>query len=287
MPEGDTVWRAARSLDRALSGQVLTAAELRVPALATVELAGRPVLGTASRGKHLLTRLGPHPDADVDPDEPVRREAAPGHDAATPLTLHTHLKMEGSWHLVAPGGRWRRPAHEARVVLRTPPWTAVGFALGVVEVLPTAREATVVGHLGPDLLGGWTEEAEAEAVRRLLADPARPVGDAVLDQRVMAGVGNLYRNELCFVMGLHPRTPVGEVPDPVRLVRRARQMLLLNAEQVVQATTGDTRRGRQHWVYRREGQRCRRCGTPLSVDMLGEATRERAAYWCPRCQPAP
>jgi endonuclease-8 len=261
VPEGDTVWRTARSLERALSGETLTGTDFQVPALATVDLRGQVVERTVARGKHLLTRIGT------------------GH------TLHTHLKMEGSWHLYKPDSPWRRPAHEARVVLRTPGWTAVGFALGVVELVGRTEEDQVVGHLGPDLLGpDWDEE---EALRRLLADPRRPVGDALLDQRNLAGVGNMYKAELCFLAGVSPWLPVGEVPDLLRLVRRARQVLDANKERVQQTTTGDLRRGRQLWVYRRDKQPCRRCGTPIRVQMQGPDTQERATYWCPRCQPDP
>jgi endonuclease VIII len=214
-----------------------------------------------SRGKHLLTRIG---------------------DAHT---LHTHLRMEGAWHLYRPGTRWRRPAHEARVVLRTERWTAVGFALGIVEVVPREAEPSVVGHLGPDLLGpDWDE---AEALRRLRADPSREVADALLDQRNLAGIGNLYKSELCFLAGVHPRLPVGEVPDLPRLVRRARAALMANKDRVEQTLTGDLRKGRQTWVYRRDGQPCRRCGTPVLVDVQGPRTQERATYWCPTCQPEP
>ncbi|MGN6130431.1 MAG: DNA-formamidopyrimidine glycosylase family protein [Nocardioidaceae bacterium] len=259
MPEGDTVWRTARHLDRALSGSTLVETDFRVPAHATLDLAGQPVVATLSRGKHLLTRIG----ADV--------------------TLHTHLKMEGAWHLYRPGSRWRRPAHEARVVLRTEAWTAVGFALGVCEVLPRSEEDAVVGHLGPDLLGpDWDED---EALRRLRAVPDRTVAEAILDQRNLAGIGNLYKSELCFLAGVHPWLPVGEVPDLPRLVRRARTVLDANKERVEQTTTGDLRKGRQTWVYRRERQPCRRCGTRIEVAMQGE--QERATYWCPSCQPEP
>jgi endonuclease VIII len=261
VPEGDTVWRTARHLDRALSGKVLVETDFRVPAHATLDLAGRPVVGTVSRGKHLLTRIG---------DE---------------HTVHTHLKMEGSWHLYKPGTRWRRPGHEARVVLRTEDWTAVGFALGVCEVLPRTAEGTVVDHLGPDLLGpDWDE---AEAVRRLLVDPGRPVAEALLDQRNLAGIGNLYKSELCFLAGVSPWLPVGEVPDLLRLVRRAQHLLEVNKERVEQVTTGDLRRGRQTWVFRRDRQPCRRCGTRVEVAGQGSRLQERATYWCPHCQPQP
>jgi len=261
MPEGDTVWRTALHLDQALSGTVLRGTDFRVPAHATLDLAGQPVVATLARGKHLLTRIG---------DD---------------LTLHSHLKMEGSWHLYRSGSPWRRPAHEARVVLHTEEWTAVGFALGVVEVVPRTEEHTVVGHLGPDLLGpDWDED---EALRRLRADPTRPVADAILDQRNLAGLGNLYKNELCFLAGVHPRLPVGEVPDLPRLVRRARSALDANKERVEQTLTGDLRRGRQTWVYRRDKQPCRRCGQRIRVDQQGPEGQQRATYWCPGCQPEP
>lgn len=258
MPEGDTVWRAARSLDRALSGQVLARTDFRVPELATVDLAGQPVVATVSRGKHLLTRIG------------------------TDHTLHTHLKMEGSWRLFRGGERWNRPAHQARVVLSVEGVQAVGFSLGIVELLPRDRESDAVGHLGPDLLGpDWDE---SEAVRRLRADAARPVGEALLDQRNLAGIGNMYKSELCFTSGVLPTTPVRDVADLERLVRRAKAMLEANKERAEQTTTGDLRRGRRLWVFRRERETCRRCGTPIRVEMLGEPGRERATYWCPSCQ---
>lgn len=273
MPEGDTVWRAALHLDRALAGSTLVATDFRVPAHATLDLSGHRVETTVSRGKHLLTRIAPADAADAD---------APG---GAGVTLHTHLRMEGSWHLYRPGSRWRRPAFEARVVLRTEAWTAVGFALGIAEVLPRTAEHTAVGHLGPDLLGpDWDEQ---EALRRLLGDPERPVADAILDQRNLAGLGNLYKCELCFLAGVHPRLPVGEVPDLPRLVRRAKAALEANKLRVEQTMTGDLRKGRQHWVHRRDGEPCRRCGTRIRVHMQGASTQERATYWCPSCQPEP
>jgi endonuclease-8 len=256
MPEGDTVWRTARHLHQALSGEVLTGCDIRVPAYATLDFTGRTVQETVSRGKHLLTRIG---------------------DAHT---LHTHLKMEGSWHLYRPGSRWRRPAHQARVVLHTQEWQAVGFSLGITEVVARDEEETVVGHLGPDLLGAdWDEE---EALRRLCLQPARPIGESLLDQRCMAGVGNMYKSELCFMQGVHPLRPTGDVDLP-RMVRRAKAVLEANKLRTQQTTTGDLRRGRQLWVYRREGQPCRRCGTRIEMtDLDGRLTN-----WCPRCQPPP
>jgi endonuclease VIII len=259
VPEGDTVWRAARSLDRALAGQILTHTDFRVPQLATVDLSGGKVLRTLSRGKHLLTRI----------------------EAREAWTLHTHLKMEGSWHIYQHGQKWRRPVHEVRVVLTSESRQAVGFALGVVELLPRHREGDVVGHLGPDLLGpDWDER---EALTRLTADPTRPVHEALLDQTCLAGIGNMYAAELCFTSGVHPLAPIGEVAELGRLVRRAHQMLEQNKDRSEQTTTGNLRRGERHWVYRRDRQPCLRCQTSIEV---GENHDGRATYWCPSCQPA-
>jgi len=258
VPEGDTVWRTARHLDRALSGSVLVASDFRVPAHATLDLAGRLVVGTVSRGKHLLTRIGED------------------------LTLHTHLKMEGSWHLYRPGSPWRRPAHQARVVLRTDQWSAVGFSLGITEVVARGAEHDIVGHLGPDLLGAdWDED---EAVRRLTSDPRQALGTALLDQRCLAGVGTVYRAETLFLAGLSPFRSVSEVPDLVAVVRLARRLMLTNRERTMQVTTGVARRGHHHWVYGRGGRPCRRCGTPIRSGQQGPAGRERDVQWCPHCQ---
>ena len=256
MPEGDNVWQTARRL-AALTGEVLTRCDLRVPSLATVDLSGRTVIGTVSRGKHLLTRL----DGDV--------------------TVHSHLKMEGRWDIQPAGSRWRRPAHEARAVLVTESHEAIGYSV-LLDVVPTTAEDTLVGHLGPDLLGpDWDPE---EAVRRIAAAPDVPVGQALLDQRNLAGLGNVYRAELCFLTGLDPRTPVRDVPDLPRLVTRAHQLITANRDRPDRITTGDRRPGRRLWVYRRRGP-CLRCGTPLEVGELGPEGQERGLWWCPRCQP--
>ncbi len=256
MPEGDTVWRTAHHLDQALTGLVLSGTDFRVPAYATLDLSGREVQGTRSRGKHLLTRIGED------------------------HTLHTHLKMEGSWHLYRPSTPWRRPAHQARVVLRTDPWVAIGFSLGITEVVAREDEDALLAYLGPDLLGpDWDED---EALARLHAQPERAVAEAIADQRVIAGVGNMYKSELCFLAGEHPWTPVREVRDLPRLIRRCKQVLEANKLRVEQSTTGDLRRDRRLWVYRRDRQPCRRCGTKIvTAEQDGRST-----YWCPNCQPA-
>jgi endonuclease-8 len=257
MPEGDTVWQTSRRLRR-LDGQRLTRTDFRVPSLATTDLAGSTVLTTESRGKHLLTRL----------DD--------GH------TLHSHLKMEGAWLVQPRGGRWRRPEHTARLVLQTAELEAVGFSI-VLDLLPTADEARYVGHLGPDLLGpDWDAD---EAVRRLAAAPDVPIADALLDQRNLAGIGNVYKCELCFLVGVDPRTRVGDVPDLERVVALAKRLLDANRDRVERVTTGDRRRGRQTWVYGRRGP-CLRCGTPVAYAETGPDGQERGTWWCPACQPA-
>lgn len=264
MPEGDAVRRTADRLDRALAGQRLTASDLRVPHLATTDLAGTTVDRTVTHGKHLLTRLIAHD--------------------APPLTLHTHLKMEGSWKVVRPGARWPGPAADARVVLTSDRAVAIGFLLGVVELLPTVEEASVLGHLGPDLLGPWTDDDEAAALSRLTAAPGRSLGEALLDQTVVAGLGTIWTSEVCFVQGAHPQAPVAAVADPLRLLRRARQLLRAGLAHGQPLTTGD----RRHpvWVYRRQRQSCLRCGTTIEAGTVGAAGRERTTYWCPHCQPA-
>lgn len=253
MPEGDAVLRTAQRLDRALSGQTLTGADLRVPRFATADLTGATVLETRARGKHLLTRLD--------------------HDGER-LTLHTHLKMDGSWWVVEPGRRWPAPAHQVRAVLQTERATAVGVLLGIVELLRTGDEQQAVGHLGPDLLGGdWDED---EAVRRLATHPDETVFDALRDQTSLAGLGTIWAAEALFSLGVHPFTPVAEVADLRRLVRIARLKLQQSMD----------RTGPPMAVYGRARQACRRCGTPVRVEQVGPPGKLRPAYWCPACQPA-
>lgn len=265
MPEGDTVFLTARRLHEALAGRVLTQTDFRVPRLATTDLSGQHVDETVSRGKHLLTRLG------------------------NGLTLHTHLRMDGSWRQFRTGRRWiGGPAHEIRVVLANDDWTAIGYRLPVVELLRTSDEEAVVGHLGPDLLGAdWDE---AEAVRRLRSAPDREIGPALLDQRNLAGIGNLYKCEVLFLSGVTPWTPVDEVVDLDGVVRRAHRLLVANKDHWEQSTTGSLRRGEENWVYRRVNRECRRCGTPIRRARHAEAgheLEERVSFWCPHCQRGP
>lgn len=265
MPEGDTVWRHARQLHEALAGARLTGSDFRLPALATADLTGWTVREAASRGKHLLIRLT---------------------GAGRPRTLHSHLRMDGSWRIFRPGEPWRGgPGHTVRIVLTTDAATAVGYRLHDVELVPTAREASVVGHLGPDLLGAdWDL---TEAVRRLRAVPDRPLAAALLDQRNLAGIGNLYACELAFLAGVSPWTPIGEVADLTALVDRAHRLLHTNRESWAQVTTGSSRPGEANWVHGRAGRPCRRCGTRVRQAPSTRGIDARVTFWCPRCQPGP
>jgi formamidopyrimidine-DNA glycosylase len=225
------------------------------------------VLAFRSRGKHLLTRFD-------------------GGGTGVPMTLHTHLRMDGAWQLVGPGKVLPRTFDdEIRLVLRTDGPTAYALRMPVVELLPTDREDDVVGHLGPDLLGDdWDED---EAVRRLSARPDRPLVEALLDQKNLAGIGNLWAVETCYLRGHSPWTPVGEV-DLRAAVRLVQRMLRHSLEHAGQVTTGDTRRGRTHWVYGRAERPCRRCGTPVQFrDAVEGAPYGRETWWCPSCQPGP
>ncbi|KRV51483.1 DNA glycosylase [Wenjunlia vitaminophila] len=262
MPEGDTIWLTAQRLREALAERELTTADLRTPALATVDLTGRRVTQVLSRGKHLLIRVDGR------------------------VTLHSHLRMDGSWRVQAAGERWRGgPGWQVRAVLGNVRRVAIGYRLPVLDLLPTSEEHRVVGHLGPDLLGAdWDA---AEAVRRLVADPGRPVGEALLDQRVLAGIGNVYKSELCFLRGITPWTPVADVPEPERLVALAKRTLEANKNRVGHVTTGDTRPGRRHWVYGQAGRPCRRCGTTVVGAEQGPPGQARITFWCLVCQDGP
>jgi endonuclease-8 len=265
VPEGDTVYLTARRLHDALAGRMLTGSDFRVPQLATSDLSGRLVIDTISRGKHLLTHV----------------EGG--------LTLHTHLRMDGSWRTFRVGSPWSGgPMHEVRVVLTNEEWSAIGYRLPVVELLRTDDESSAVGHLGPDLLGpDWDE---TEAVRRLAAQPEREIGPALLDQRNLAGIGNLYKCEVCFLCGISPWMPVGDVPDLAAVVHLAHRLLVANKDHWHQSTTGNLHRGEENWVYRRDKRPCRRCGSPIRRAMHAEAGREveeRVSFWCPHCQPGP
>ncbi|UQX12341.1 endonuclease VIII Nei2 [Candidatus Mycobacterium methanotrophicum] len=248
MPEGDTVFHTAETLRKALAGRTLTRCDIRVPRFAAVDLTGQVVDEVLSRGKHLFIRIGP-------------------------ASIHSHLKMDGSWRVSR-----RPPDHRVRIILEAGGIRVVGIDLGVLEILDRQHDENAVAHLGPDLLGAdWDPRV---AVANLMAAPDRNLAEALLDQRVMAGIGNVYCNELCFVSGRLPTAAVSSLSDPQRLATRAREMLWANRSRWNRCTTGDTRFGRQLWVYGRAGQECRRCGATIQKDHTGD----RVTYWCPACQ---
>lgn len=262
MPEGDTVWLAARTMHQALAGQSIVATDFRVPKLATVQLAGQAITAVAARGKHLLMRF----------------------DGGS--TLHSHLRMDGSWHVYRPGRRWRGgPGWQVRAVISTPDWVAVGYRLPILELIATSSESEVVGHLGPDLMDENSDPAMA--IERLAARPTRPIGEALLDQRVVAGIGNLYRCESLFIARISAWTPTRDVSNPLSLLRIAQRLLRLNALTPAQVTTGVSSRQEEHWVYGRQGRPCRRCTTTIRKADQGEPPRQRVVFWCPTCQPGP
>ncbi|WP_226345300.1 DNA-formamidopyrimidine glycosylase family protein [Agilicoccus flavus] len=265
MPEGDTVFRTARRLHQALAGAELTVTDLRWAGVAEVDLTGRSTLEVVSRGKHVLHRV----------------EGG--------VTIHSHLRMDGQWRVAATSDVSARDLgdHRLRAVVGTSVWTCLGRLLGMLDVVPTSEEHTLVGHLGPDLLGpDWDA---SEALHRVRAHPDVAVGEALLDQRNLAGIGTMYAAESLFLQRLHPWTPIAELPDGAleALVDRARRLLLLNRENAVQTTTGRGGREPTTWVHARSGRPCLRCGATVRVSMIGPAPRERTMFSCPACQGGP
>jgi endonuclease-8 len=256
VPEGDAVRRTARRLDEALAGSVLTRAELRVPRYATVDLRGMTVLGTHVVGKHMLTRLS-------------------GPDRA--WTLHHHLRLDGAWR-IGPPGPAGAPAHLIRAWLGSADGQAVGVRVHMVEVRPTRDEHRWIGHLGPDVLSDDFEAAEG-AARLAAAD--RPVVEALLDQRLICGLGTMWAAELASAAGVHPDSPssgvagLAEALDGIRA--RMRRAL----------TDPPARQRRELAVFERTGQPCTRCGAPIRQGRVGAAPYDRPTYWCPTCQPGP
>jgi endonuclease-8 len=262
MPEGDTVWLSAKRMHEALAGRVLARTDFRVPRLATTDLTGRAVVEVVPRGKHMLTRI----------------EGG--------LTLHTHFMLPGTWRTFRVGAKWSGGrGHEIRVILANCEWEAIGYRLPVVELLTTGRESEVVGRLGPDLLSeDWDEP---EALRRLKESPDREIGEALLDQTNLAGIGNLYKTEALFLTGITPWTPVKNVNDLAALVRRVRRLMLANRAHHSQSTTGNLRPGQDHWVFERADLDCRRCGARILRATQGQPPVSRLCYWCPACQVGP
>lgn len=273
MPEGDTIYRAARTLNRALAGHVVTAFESVLPGLTRVHedtpITGRTVESVSARGKHLLIVL------------------------SGDLVLRTHMRMNGSWHIYRHGERWQRPRQDMRVLLATADFVAVGFNIPVAEWLKPreVERHDELRRLGPDLLAEDFDPNEALA--RLRSRAEEPIADALLNQRVMAGIGNVYKSEVLFACRTNPFAPVASLAEDQLqcLVSTARKFLKANVTEGLAAMTTYTgfRRTtrRDHpaerlWVYGRAGKPCRRCGTPIAIDKRGRDAR--LTYWCPTCQ---
>ncbi|MTB72055.1 Fpg/Nei family DNA glycosylase [Arsenicicoccus sp. MKL-02] len=262
MPEGDAVWRTARRLHRALAGRVVTDCDLRWPSLATADLRGRTTVEVVPRGKHILHRLDDG------------------------LTLHSHLRMDGSWRTHDPARLTLRQLRDpdVRAVVGCETATAIGTMLGMIDLVRTADEGRLVGHLGPDLLGpDWDPEV---AVANLQRRPDREIGAALLDQRNLAGVGTMWDAEVLHLERVWPWTPVAEL-DAARLRSIVtRVQALVDASKVLRqsTSTGSLAPGQEMLVHGRSGLPCRRCGGPVRLSRIGEAPQDRAMFYCPVCQ---
>lgn len=274
MPEGDTLFRAARTLRRALAGQAVTRFESVYPRLTRVHedapVTGRTIDDVQAAGKHLLMRF------------------------SGGLVLRSHLRMNGRWHIYRVGEAWQRPFSEMRVIVGTATYVAVGFGLHDIDFHDerTLGRDSVVGDLGPDLLAPTFDEGEA--LTRLRRPPDLPVAMALLDQRRLAGIGNVYKSETLFICGTSPFVAVSTLSDDVllALVRKARTLMQANVHEAapdrivtyrgLRRTTGRSNPEERLWVYRRAGLPCRRCGTPIVNRKMGEDAR--STYFCPRCQ---
>jgi endonuclease VIII len=267
MPEGDTIHRAANTLQKALGGRVITRFETVFPQLARVDedapLAGRTIERVSAAGKNLLMEF------------------------SGDLHLRTHMRMNGSWHIYKPGERWRKPRDEMRIVIETEAWLAVAFNVPVAEFhdarsLERQRDMRAIG---PDLIG---EEFDfEEAMRRIRARPDAEIADVLLNQRVVSGIGNEYKSELLFIGGVNPFTRAADVSDErlMAILQSARKIMVANVAKrsARRVTTFSLDPGQQQYVYSRGGKPCRKCGTPIEYAKQGPDAR--GTYWCPVCQP--
>jgi endonuclease-8 len=290
MPEGDSIFRAARTLHRALAGSAVTRFESAFPALNRIDhdrpLAGRTIESVSARGKHLLMTF------------------------SGDLVLRTHMKMNGSWHIYRPGERWQRPTRDMRIVVETARFVAVGFTVPVAEFL-TGRQLSrhqELGALGPDLLAPLGPSGSvsplgpsgsvgpsfdgAEVIRRIRTQGRTAIADVLLNQRVVAGIGNIFKSEVLFLTGVYPFRPTSELSDETLrlIVTEARTQLRANVLKASQTlsraggirTTRSLDPSAKLWVYGRAGKPCRKCGAPISAKKTG--VDARLTYWCPGCQ---
>lgn len=274
MPEGDTIFRAARSLHKVLAGHVVTGFETAYAHLDRVSvdspIVGRTIERCVAAGKHLLISF------------------------SGDLILRTHMRMNGSWHLYRHGERWWRGPQAMRVRIDTADWVAVAFNVPVAEFVTSRQLETrdPVAQLGPDLLGVTFDRDEA--IRRIIASGARPIAMTLLDQRIVAGIGNVYKSEVLFLTGVHPEVPSSAVPLPVleAMMDTARRLLLDNVVEGSSPRIQTYRNLRQLspysesdeslWVYGRCNKPCRKCSTPIDMKKMG--LDARSTYWCANCQ---
>lgn len=259
MPEADSVWRAAHRLNSVLSGTALLQAELRWPKIAGADLRGWRTVEVVPRGKHLLHRFD------------------------SGITLHSHLRMDGRWDVNAGQGRRPPDRSDVRTWLVTEVATVTGRRLGMLGLVPTRREGTVVGHLGPDILA---EQWNRAAVSATLRNDSRAIGAALLDQRVIAGLGTMWISELLHQLRLHPWRPASELGEAERdeLLGLARRWLWRAKDSDVPSSTGSQQRGSSTRVHGRSGRPCPRCGDTVRVAMIGEPPQDRTMFYCPSCQ---
>jgi len=275
MPEGDTVFRAARTLHRALAGEVVTGFESVLPKLERVEVdsgvTGRTIEKVEANGKWTLMYF------------------------SGDLILLTHMLMSGSWHIYRPGEKWRRPRLNMRLIIRTAKIEAVGFNVPVAEfhIAESLRRRRGFNQLGPSVLA--PEFDDAEILRRLRSRPDLSAGEALLSQSLLAGIGNVFKSEVCFACGVHPFRTVGSlsISELASLVSTARKFLLANVtdhsgDKIVtytgmRRTTGRNDSEENLWVYSRRGEPCRRCGR--AIESRKQGMDARTTFWCPNCQP--
>lgn len=270
MPEGDAIFRTARTLHRALAGKTIVRFESVFPKLTRVHqdapVTGRTVESVTAAGKHVLMRF------------------------SGDLMLRTHMRMNGSWHLYRPGERWRRPRRDMRIVVVTDDFEAVAFTVPVAEFLDSRAEARQddLRHMGPDLLAPAFDEDEA--LGRAREHDAEEIADVLLNQRVVAGIGNIYKCETLFLCSVSPFARTRALSDDTirALFRTGRKYLRANVHKRAGGivTYAGFRRergeGGRHYVYGRRGRPCRNCGTPIQLRTQGP--HARLTYWCPTCQ---
>jgi endonuclease-8 len=286
MPEGDSIFKAARTLQRALAGQTVTHFKTELVKVARIDdqmrILGRTIERVEAAGKHLLMTF------------------------SGDLVLRTHMRMNGSWHIYRPGERWQAPARDMRILIETAEWVAVAFRVHDAELVPAAdlERRTPIGSLGPDLLSP-SFDAE-EALRRIRAVPDQPIAEILLNQRALAGIGNVYKSEVLFLAGVHPITLAGSLDDDTlrAIIAIAHRLLHENVverppstrfarsgqagpgmvtHRGARRTTGRMKPEDRLWVYSRGGLPCRKCRTAIAFQKMGDEAR--VTYWCPTCQP--